>query len=233
MAEGGGHSIDSGSGSSSSDTETEAAMLSMPPLTRAWLAAAEAGDISALESMLDATATTTTPTTTSTTTPTTTPSTTSHLVGLSDPDGYTALHRAAYEGHVATVQWLVRHGARLELTTQNGWTPLHSAVRWNHVGVTRFLLAAGAHVNAATNGGQRPLHLAATQAKGRATCMALLERADVDPFVINDAGDTPLQLAERSVSWAAAFRDAVAPALGLGPPPEPVRKRLAQERCKI
>ena len=65
-------------------------------------------------------------------------------------DGRTALHRAAEEGHVAVVRYLVEQGA--DVDARAFWyldrTPLHYAARRGHLEVVEFLVGAGADVNA-------------------------------------------------------------------------------------
>lgn len=47
-----------------------------------------------------------------------------------DADGYTALHRAAYNGHIQVVRTLLTRGADVMARTVDGWQPLHCACRW-------------------------------------------------------------------------------------------------------
>ena len=97
-----------------------------------------------------------------------------------DEDGYTALHRAAYNNETALAELLVRQipavlvsttetvcrvwqvwaGADPRAVTPAGWTPLHSAARWDSLDCVELLLPL-VPVNTATQGGQTPLHLAA------------------------------------------------------------------------
>ncbi|VDN23536.1 unnamed protein product [Gongylonema pulchrum] len=75
-------------------------------------------------------------------------------------DGYTALHRAAYGGHVEAVEYLLSLGADPEWTTDDGWTVLHCAATWAMYEVVALLLRHGINVNSRTNGQLTPLHLA-------------------------------------------------------------------------
>ena len=52
------------------------------------------------------------------------------FVGARDQDGYTPLHRAAYEGHESIVKTLLLRGANVLSQTEDGWQPLHCACRW-------------------------------------------------------------------------------------------------------
>jgi ankyrin repeat protein len=60
------------------------------------------------------------------------------------PDGFTALHVAAYEDDVPLAELLIEHGADLHAKTPYGSTPLHLAAEWNSPRVARVLLARGA-----------------------------------------------------------------------------------------
>lgn len=52
------------------------------------------------------------------------------LICCKDSDGYTALHRSSYNGHVETVKILLENGADIASKTENNWEPLHCACRW-------------------------------------------------------------------------------------------------------
>ena len=52
------------------------------------------------------------------------------LINCKDSDGYSALHRAAYNGHVEMVKTLLKNGADIGSLTQDMWQPLHCACRW-------------------------------------------------------------------------------------------------------
>ena len=61
----------------------------------------------------------------------------SSVVNCRDEDGYTPLHRAAYNGHKEVVKILLQTGADITARTVDGWQPLHCACRW---GKTLFLV---------------------------------------------------------------------------------------------
>jgi len=67
---------------------------------------------------------------------------------LEKSSGRSALHKAAFWGHVDTVHYLA-HDLKLNVNQQdyNGDTPMHDAVRFNHVDVVKALLSAGGNVN--------------------------------------------------------------------------------------
>ena len=63
-----------------------------------------------------------------------------NLVNVRDDDGYTPLHRAAYEGHESIVRSLLLRGADVSAATHDGWQPLHCACRWGKVVVAFSIL---------------------------------------------------------------------------------------------
>jgi ankyrin repeat protein len=72
-------------------------------------------------------------------------------IGLRDKDQSTALHWAAWKGHVELAGLLLDHGADIQAHNENGhWgtTPLHAAAHGNQAKVVELLLARGADVNA-------------------------------------------------------------------------------------
>lgn len=64
--------------------------------------------------------------------------------------GCAALHIAAQAGNVPAIQWLLAHGATVDLRNSEGETPLHQAARWAQPEAIKALLAAGANTNLLT-----------------------------------------------------------------------------------
>ena len=87
----------------------------------------------------------------------------SGAVGRRSPDGFTALHLAAFFGHDAVAGELLRNGADVGAVATNlvGVQPLHSAAAGGHTAVARLLLEHGADPNARQEGSFVPLHAAA------------------------------------------------------------------------
>jgi ankyrin repeat protein len=84
------------------------------------------------------------------------------LVRSWSPDGFTALHYAAFFGSPDAVRALVAAGADLEAPSQNQEfapeaRPLHSAVAAGRMDNAQALLEAGADPNAQQHGGFTPL----------------------------------------------------------------------------
>jgi ankyrin repeat protein len=116
------------------------------------------------------------------------------------PDGFTALHYAAFFGQEEAARILVERGAETGLVARHASihvTPLHSAASGGHPGIVKLLLEHGADPNAAQDGGFTPLHSAA-QNDDRESVEALLE-AGADPALGTDDGRKPADLAGEHV----------------------------------
>jgi len=116
-------------------------------------------------------------------------------VGAFSPDGFTALHFAAFFGKPEAAKVLLEHGASVEVYTRNPFAnqPLHGAAAGRHIELCRVLLAAGADVNAAQHGGFTPLHEAAQH--GDVEMSELFLSAGADRAATTDAGETPADTA--------------------------------------
>ncbi len=112
------------------------------------------------------------------------------------PDGFTALHYAAFFGKAEVARELVAAGASVDAYTRNPFAnqPLHAAAAGRHLEVCRLLLGAGADVNATQHGGHGPLHEAAQH--GDVELVELFLSAGADPSAEDDAGRTPAETAE-------------------------------------
>ena len=114
------------------------------------------------------------------------------------PDGFQALHLAAFFGQAETTSLLLERGADPSIVARHAFirvTPLHSAVAREgaeDLATVEALLAGGAPVNAAVEGGHTPLHSAA--ANGNEPILRALLEHGADPDVANDDGKTPLDL---------------------------------------
>jgi ankyrin repeat protein len=118
------------------------------------------------------------------------------LVTSWSPDGFTALHLAAFFGEKEAAKILLERGAEANLVARHASihvTPLHSASAGGHHEIVELLLEHGADPNAAQDGGFTPLHSAA-QNDDRDSVVALLE-AGADPALKTDDGKTAAELA--------------------------------------
>ncbi|XP_059470991.1 uncharacterized protein LOC132193991 isoform X3 [Neocloeon triangulifer] len=90
-----------------------------------------------------------------------------YLLGLNDfsvemkgRDEKTALHMAAYKGHVAVAEFLLSKGAKVNARDENNKTPLASAAQFSSEEMCRFLVGKDADLSAVDNYGDDALHLA-------------------------------------------------------------------------
>jgi ankyrin repeat protein len=112
------------------------------------------------------------------------------FVDLWSPDGFTALHLAAFFGHEDVAAELLRRGADVSAASRNPLRvqPLHSAAAGNHTGIVRLLLEHGADPNARQQGGFTPIHAAAQN--GNEELYALLVAHGADEEATTDDGRT-------------------------------------------
>jgi ankyrin repeat protein len=112
------------------------------------------------------------------------------------PDGFTALHFAAFFGKPEAARILLAAGADANALARNDLRvqPLHSAAAGGHHEVCRVLLAAGADVNATQRDSYTPLHAAAQH--GDDELVELFLSAGADPNARLDSGATPADTAE-------------------------------------
>ncbi|XP_049941650.1 CARD- and ANK-domain containing inflammasome adapter protein-like [Schistocerca serialis cubense] len=106
---------------------------------------------------------------------------------------WTALHWAAFWGHVEVVRWLVGAGAEVDARNDYEATPLHFAAGSDRVAVVRVLTASSADPNAKDDEEQTPLHWAAE--RGYADTVRALLEAGADKEARDVRGSSPLDLA--------------------------------------
>ncbi|XP_017068167.1 ankyrin repeat domain-containing protein 49 [Drosophila eugracilis] len=119
-------------------------------------------------------------------------------VNSKDNDGYTPLHRAAYNNFVDMAKLLLQHRADPNARTELGWTPLHSACKWNNADCVHLLLQFGADVNAESEGKQTPLHITATVSNCRNTATVLLLNRNIKPRKENNSEELASVIARRT-----------------------------------
>ena len=98
------------------------------------------------------------------------------LVNAFAADGFYPLGLAAFFGHRAIVEFLLKSGADVSLSARNAQkvTALHAGATRGDAEIVRMLLEAGADPNARQEGGFVPLHSAATN--GNAPVVPWLRR---------------------------------------------------------
>ncbi len=117
-------------------------------------------------------------------------------VHVYSPDGWTALHLAAYFGYAAVTVRLLRSDASpaARSTNPQGNTPLHAAIAGRReLSVITALLAAGSDAGVADAQGYTPLHLAAS--RGDVGVAELLMACGADASVRTTDGRLPGDLA--------------------------------------
>jgi ankyrin repeat protein len=110
-------------------------------------------------------------------------------------DGFYPLGLAAFFGHRATTEFLLKKGANVNTAARNAQkvTALHGAVARRDVAIVKMLLKAGADPNARQERGFVPLHDAA--ANGNSALVELLLKHGALLDVRTDDGKTPADMA--------------------------------------
>jgi ankyrin repeat protein len=122
------------------------------------------------------------------------------------PDGFTALHLAAFFGQPAAAASLLEAGADAGAVSRNPMsvTPLHSAAAARQRAIVAQLLERGADPNAVQVGGWTPLHSAAHL--GDAEMVEMLLARGADPLRKSDDGRDAAAMAEERDHHALAAR---------------------------
>ncbi len=116
-------------------------------------------------------------------------------------EGFAPLTLAAHFGHAETTQWLLDHGANVDIvsTHQLGVTPLHAALFGKRIATARVLIENGANVNIARGGATWPrsgwtaLHYAAGFGLNELVLLMLSHGADIN--ILDEQLKTPLDIA--------------------------------------
>ena len=84
--------------------------------------------------------------------------TAARTINIRNKGGLTALHAAAYGGHVDVVELLIERGAAVnESKNLYHMSPLHAAAEEGHKEVVELLMAKGADIEAKERNGYTPL----------------------------------------------------------------------------
>jgi uncharacterized protein len=121
-----------------------------------------------------------------------------HRAAEFSPDGFTALHFAAFFSHPDAAALLLEHGADSRARARNPMEvePLHSAAAADQTEIARMLLDAGADPNAKQEGGFAALHAAAHS--GNSELAELLIQRGAEPSLATDDGRIAADLAREA-----------------------------------
>jgi ankyrin repeat protein len=75
-------------------------------------------------------------------------------------DGWTPLHRAAYDGHLEVVKYIAEHLEDKNPAADDGWTPLHIAAQEGHLEIVKYIAGYLEDTNPAADDGSTPLRFA-------------------------------------------------------------------------
>jgi len=116
-------------------------------------------------------------------------------VNCKDTEGRnsTALHLASGYNNIEVAEYLLQHGAHVNIPDKGGLIPLHNAASYGHLDVADLLIRYNTNVNATDRWGFTPLHEASQ--KGRTPLCALLLNHGADPTLRNLENQTALDLA--------------------------------------
>ncbi|HZY42578.1 MAG TPA: ankyrin repeat domain-containing protein [Anaerolineae bacterium] len=117
------------------------------------------------------------------------------LINAYAPDGFQPIGLAAFFGHAAIVELLLRVGADVDAPSKNAMRvrPLHSAIANRRSAIAKLLIEHGADVNSTQADDFAPLHEAAQNGLLDVTQWLLDRGANVSAQLTN--GKTPLALA--------------------------------------
>jgi len=112
---------------------------------------------------------------------------------MTDSNGWTALHHAAFNGDLKSVEQLTAAGANVNAVSNQYKTPSHFAALNNHDQVLASLLATGANMEAKDEQQCTPLHLACK--KKSQECLELLLGKGANLMAPDTRDWTPLHYA--------------------------------------
>eukprot|EP00960_Hanusia_phi_P078187 768792-Hanusia_phi.AAC.4 len=115
----------------------------------------------------------------------------SGIVNRQDKNGATALHYASFYARIDMLEFLLKHGAKVNVQDSNGKSPLHSA---GHE-ACKLLVQSKARLNARDHAGWTPLHAAAAVDNAKTATLLVKMQADID--APSNLGWAPIHVASR------------------------------------
>ena len=112
--------------------------------------------------------------------------------------GESALHRAAYHGHLPAARYLLEQGASIEAQDSRGNTPLHHAAWGGHKGLVKLLIQKGARIKALDSLNWNALMQACDRGHYDTAKMLLPYFLDDLGRAGTEEGETPLVIARKS-----------------------------------
>eukprot|EP01112_Ceratiomyxa_fruticulosa_P014571 TRINITY_DN4189_c0_g3_i1.p1 TRINITY_DN4189_c0_g3~~TRINITY_DN4189_c0_g3_i1.p1 ORF type:complete len:481 (-),score=105.34 TRINITY_DN4189_c0_g3_i1:104-1546(-) len=119
------------------------------------------------------------------------------LVNCTDAGRRTALHYAAWDGHIRALEFLLEKGANIDLVERSGRTPIAMATAGKKKDAVKFLAKNKANLNISdTHQKLTPLHVACKE--GSADIVKVLLKYNADPSLKNAKGLTPMEVAREN-----------------------------------
>ncbi|MEM7457772.1 MAG: ankyrin repeat domain-containing protein [Planctomycetota bacterium] len=118
-------------------------------------------------------------------------------VNLPDESGRSPLHSATLGNNIESVRLLIEAGASVDGIQDSG-SPLLSAAWWGQTEIANYLIANRADIHRTDSDGNTALHKAVWQ--GNVGIVERLLSAGADPGVQNNAGMTPVDMADDRLS---------------------------------
>ncbi len=136
-------------------------------------------------------------------------------IRFGDCIGRLPIHLSAWGGHFDSAEWFLNKDKDLiNMKSAGGWTPLHQAVGGGRPEIVGLLLSFGALTDGRVDCNNTLMHIAVlgdmrithkvspsshvfVRAKERQECARILAVHGVNPGLINDAQETPAQLARK------------------------------------
>lgn len=118
-----------------------------------------------------------------------------------DKHNRTAIHIAAFHGHVNIIQLLCKYGADLNLPAQNSSRAIHFAAMNGHLNVITYLIGSGQRINIADGKSNTPAHIAAQ--RGQRFLLSHLIAMGANMQAKNKSNETPLSSLKISIGEVA------------------------------